>query len=32
MGEIFRKIKEADDHAAAGLFIKNILPRQVFPN
>lgn len=27
MGDVFKKIKEADDASAAGLFIKNILPR-----
>ncbi|KAJ3568764.1 hypothetical protein NP233_g5503 [Leucocoprinus birnbaumii] len=31
MGEVFRKIKDADDHTAATLFVKNILPKQVFP-
>lgn len=32
MGETFRKIKEADsDQVAAELFIKGILPKQVFP-
>ncbi|KAF5363593.1 hypothetical protein D9756_000300 [Leucocoprinus leucothites] len=27
MGEVFRKIKDADDQTAAGLFIKHILPK-----
>jgi hypothetical protein len=32
MGEVFKRIKEANDQTAADLFVKAILPKQVFPS